>query len=413
MVERESIRGGIVLLTLNDLLKAQENLQGITHITNLDYSTTFSRIAGADVYLKTENLQKTGSFKIRGAYNKIAQLSEEEKARGVIAASAGNHAQGVAFASRRAGIQSSIVMPEGTPLSKVAATKGYGAHVVLHGQVYDDAYQKAREIQENTGATFIHAFDDLQVIAGQGTIGLEILAELPETEIMFVPIGGGGLASGVAAAAKLTNPSVKIIGVEAEGAACFKASREQGKKCNLTSAHTIADGIAVKCPGELTYQLLEQYLDDVVTVTDEEIASTILLLLERAKLMVEGAGAAALAAILYHKYPVVDKKTVAVISGGNIDVNMISLIIEKGLVKTGRRIGISTTMMDKPGNLQDFLQSIAKERGNIISIEHDRAQAYLPVDKARVKTVLEIQGKEHLEKIINSLESKGFKVEFL
>ncbi len=401
------------MLTLNDLLKAQENLQGITHITNLDYSTTFSRIAGADVYLKTENLQKTGSFKIRGAYNKIAQLSEEEKARGVIAASAGNHAQGVAFASRRAGIQSSIVMPEGTPLSKVAATKGYGAHVVLHGQVYDDAYQKAREIQENTGATFIHAFDDLQVIAGQGTIGLEILAELPETEIMFVPIGGGGLASGVAAAAKLTNPSVKIIGVEAEGAACFKASREQGKKCNLTSAHTIADGIAVKCPGELTYQLLEQYLDDVVTVTDEEIASTILLLLERAKLMVEGAGAAALAAILYHKYPVVDKKTVAVISGGNIDVNMISLIIEKGLVKTGRRIGISTTMMDKPGNLQDFLQSIAKERGNIISIEHDRAQAYLPVDKARVKTVLEIQGKEHLEKIINSLESKGFKVEFL
>lgn len=401
------------MLTLNDLLKAQKNLQGITHITNLDYSTTFSRIAGADVYLKTENLQKTGSFKIRGAYNKIAQLSEEEKARGVIAASAGNHAQGVAFASRRAGMQSSIVMPEGTPLSKVAATKGYGAHVVLHGQVYDDAYQKAREIQENTGATFIHAFDDLQVIAGQGTIGLEILAELPETEIMFVPIGGGGLASGVAAAAKLTNPSVKIIGVEAEGAACFKASREQGKKCNLTSAHTIADGIAVKCPGELTYQLLEQYLDDVVTVTDEEIASTILLLLERAKLMVEGAGAAALAAILYHKYPVVDKKTVAVISGGNIDVNMISLIIEKGLVKTGRRIGISTTMMDKPGNLQDFLQSIAKERGNIISIEHDRAQAYLPVDKARVKTVLEIQGKEHLEKIINSLESKGFKVEFL
>lgn len=413
MVDRERIRGGIILLSLNELQKARQNLKGITHITNLDYSTTFSRIAGANVYLKTENLQKTGSFKIRGAYNKIAQLNEEEKARGVIAASAGNHAQGVAFASSRAGINSCIVMPEGTPLSKVAATKDYGAHVVLHGQIYDDAYQKAREIQENTQATFIHAFDDLQVIAGQGTIGLEILDELPDTDIIFVPIGGGGLASGIAAAAKLTNPSVKIIGVEAEGAACFKASKEQGKMCNLTSAHTIADGISVKCPGELTYKLLEQYLDDVVTVTDEEIASTILLLLERAKLMVEGAGAVSMAAILYNKYPVVDKKTVAVISGGNIDVNMISLIIEKGLVKTGRRVCLSTTMMDKPGNLQAFLQSIAKERGNIITIEHDRAQAYLPVDKARVRTILEIQGQEHVKRIIHSLEDKGFEVEFL
>lgn len=398
-------------LNINKLKEAQEKLAGVIHRTSLDLSNTFSRISGASVYLKTENLQKTGSFKIRGAYNKLASLSGEERLKGVIAASAGNHAQGVAYAAHSAGINSVIVMPETAPISKVLATRGYGAQVVLHGQVYDDAYQKAREIQSSSGAVFVHAFDDPLIIAGQGTLGLEILEELPDVELIFVPIGGGGLASGIALAAKLQNPKIRVIGVEAAGAACFKASREAGKRCTLTSAGTIADGIAVKCPGEHTFQILNKYLDDVVTVDDEETASTILLLLERAKLIVEGAGAVSLAAILYQKYPVAGKKVVAVLSGGNIDVNFISLIIEKGLVKAGRHIRLSTIISDRPGSLQSFLQVIAQERGNIINISHERAQAYLPIDQTRVEAVIETQGLEHGEKIVQALRRKGFSVE--
>jgi len=400
------------VVDIKDIQIARENLEGIIHKTNLDHSTTFSRMTGTQVYIKTENLQKTGSFKIRGAYNKIASLSAGERKRGVIAASAGNHAQGVAFAATKAGIKSTIVMPEGAPISKVLATRNYGAEVILHGQVYDDAYNKAKEIQASTGATYVHAFDDPAVIAGQGTIGLEILDDSPETEAIIVPIGGGGLAAGVAVAAKAINPKIKVIGVEAAGAACYKNSKEAGKLCSLTTASTIADGIAVKCPGDLTFELLEKYLDDVVTVDDEEIASTILLLLERAKLIVEGAGAVSLAALLYHKIPLTGLgKVAAVLSGGNIDVNFISLIIEKGMVKAGRHIRMATTIVDKPGRLQSFLAVIAQERGNIISITHDRAQAYLPVDKARVEAVVETQGREHSRRIIQALQSKGFLVE--
>ncbi len=401
------------MIELKDILEARENLKGITHLTNLDLSTTFSNMSGAKVYLKTENLQKTGSFKIRGAYNKVAQLSEKDAQRGVIAASAGNHAQGVALAAAKAGIPSVIVMPEGAPLSKVMATRDYGAQVVLHGQVYDDAYQKAKEIQRSTEATFIHAFDDPYVIAGQGTIGLEILDQFPELDMVFVPIGGGGLASGVALAVKSLKPQVKVIGVEAEGAPCMKVSREAGRICKLTSASTIADGIAVKCPGNLTFDLIQQYVDDIVTVDDEEIASTILLLLERAKLVVEGAGAVALASVLYHKYPVASKNVAVVVSGGNIDVNFISRIIEKGLVKAGRHIRLATAMIDKPGSLQAFLHVIAQERGNVISINHDRTRARLPLDQAVVEAVVETQSKEHGERIIQALEHKGFKVELV
>lgn len=399
------------MLDLKDIKKAQENLLDVVHRTDLDMSNTFSRMSGAKVFLKMENLQKTGSFKIRGAYNKMTYLSTEDRQKGVIAASAGNHAQGVAFAAHKSGINSTIVMPETAPLSKVLATRGYGAQVVLHGQVYDDSYQKAREIQLSTGAAFIHAFDDPLVIAGQGTVGLEILEELSDVEIIMVPVGGGGLASGIALAAKLQNPRIKVIGVEAAGAACFKASREAGERCTLTSAGTIADGIAVKCPGQYTFELMNKYLDDVVTVDDEETASTILLLLERAKLIVEGAGAVSLAAILYNKYPAAGKKVVSVLSGGNIDVNFISLIIEKGLVKAGRHIRMSTIMSDKPGSLQSFLQVIAQERGNVITINHDRAQAYLPIDQARVEAVIETQGIEHGEKIMQAIKRRGFKVE--
>ena len=289
------------MVKLQDVWEARENLTHIIHQTRLDLSFTFSELSGNEVYLKTENLQKTGSFKIRGAYNKIASLTPQEREKGVIAASAGNHAQGVAFGATKAGIPSTIVMPEGAPLAKVVATRGYGANVVLHGGVYDDAYQKALELQKETGATFVHAFDDPEVIAGQGTIGLEIVDELPDIDTILVPVGGGGLISGIAVAVKSLKPKVKIIGVEAQGAASVLASREKGELYALTSASTIADGIAVKCPGKLTFELIQEYVDDIVTVSDEEIASTMLLLLERAKLVAEGSGAAALAALVYQK----------------------------------------------------------------------------------------------------------------
>lgn len=399
-------------ISFADIEKAGERLRNIIHATNLEKSATFSRMTAAEVFLKMENLQKTGSFKIRGAYNKIASLNALEKERGVIAASAGNHAQGVAMAARESGINACIVMPETAPITKVLATREYGAQVVLHGQNYDEAYHKAREIQSCSGATFIHAFDDPMVIAGQGTLGIEIYRQLPEMEMIFVPVGGGGLASGVAIAAKHLNPRIKVIGVEAEGAACLLQSRMAGQRKTLTDMSTIADGIAVKCPGELTYALLEKYLDDVVTVNDEEIAGTILQCLERAKIVVEGAGAAALAAVLYGKTQARNKKVTAVISGGNIDVNFISLIIEKGLMKAGRHMRLATLMPDKPGKLQAFLQIIAQERGNIISINHDRGQAFMPIDQARVEAVVETQGHDHGERIIHALESRGFKPEF-
>lgn len=398
------------MVELQKVWQARENLAGIIHQTNLDLSFTFSELSGNKVYLKTENLQKTGSFKIRGAYNKIASLGREEKEKGVIAASAGNHAQGVAFGASRAGIVSTIVMPEGAPLSKVVATRGYGANVILHGGVYDDAYNKALEIQKETGATFVHAFDDPEVIAGQGTIGLEILDELPDVDAILVPIGGGGLISGIAVAVKNLKPSVKIIGVEAEGAACVLASRQTGDRETLPSALTIADGIAVKCPGTVTFDLIQKYMDDVVTVSDEEIASTILLLLERSKLVAEGSGAAALAALVYRKNLLKDQKVAVLISGGNIDVNFMSRIIEKGLVKTGRNVKLVTAILDKPGNLQHFLSIIAENKANVISIFHDRLDPNLPLNKAQVEVVLETQSGEHVAQLIANLKKQGYGV---
>ncbi|NMA00928.1 MAG: threonine ammonia-lyase [Clostridia bacterium] len=399
------------MVSLQDVYQARENLTGIIHKTNLDLSHTFSEIAGNLVFLKTENLQKTGSFKIRGAYNHIVSLSPEERAKGVIAASAGNHAQGVAYGATRAGIPSTIVMPEGAPISKLIATQGYGAKVILHGNVYDDAYNKALEIQKEQGATFVHAFDNREVIAGQGTIGLEILDEVPDIDAILVPIGGGGLISGIAVAVKALKPGVKIIGVEAAEAACFKTSRGRGKLCNLEKAHTIADGIAVKCPGELTYNLVERYVDDIVTVSDGEIASTIMLLLERAKLVAEGAGATALAALIYKKTQLRNKKIAAVISGGNIDMNFISRIIEKGLVKTGRNVKLKAIITDKPGNLQQFLRIIAENKANVIAINHDRSKEEIPLDQAVVQIVLETQSSEHVNIIVKNLNNAGFLTE--
>ena len=398
-------------LSLEEVNKAAHRLAGVINSTDLMSSRTFSNLANNQVYLKPENLQRTGSFKIRGAYNKIAKLSAEEQAAGVIASSAGNHAQGVALAATEGDIKSTIVMPEQAPIAKVTATKNYGAEVILHGQVYDDAYQKAKEIQEQTGATFIHPFNDLDIMAGQGTIALEIIEELPETDIILVPIGGGGLISGIATAVKELKAEVKIIGVESSAAAAMESSLAQGQVSKLASANTIADGIAVKEPGELTYNICQKYVDDIITVTDDEVANAILMLLERSKLTVEGAGAVTVAALLNQKLDVSNKNVVALLSGGNIDFNMISRIIERGLVKAGRRIRLQTNLLDKPGNLQALLAEIAELGANVISIEHHHYQASISIEETEVELELETRHQQHAEQICNSLKESGYEIE--
>ena len=395
------------LLTLADVQQAYHAMANIVHHTSLDKSTTFSNMAGYDVYLKLENLQKTGSFKIRGAYNKIYSLSNEEKAKGVIAASAGNHAQGVAYAARMANIKSTIVMPENAPLAKVMATRAYGAEVVLSGMVYDVAFQKAQQLEKEQGQTFIHAYNDNHVIAGQGTIGLEILETLEDVSAIVVPIGGGGLIAGIALAVKELAPHVKIYGVQAQGAPAMYMSKKSHTRKTTPDAVTIADGIAVKVPGDLTFEIIEKYVDDIVVVDDEAIASTILMMLERAKLMVEGAGAVGLAAILNHKIPG-KGKVVNIVSGGNVDVNFISRIIERGLVKAGRRIKISTLINDRPGILQHLLTIIADTRANVIHVWHDRIEQNVPIGKAVVEISLETRDVLHTEQILTNLRQYGY-----
>lgn len=401
-----------IKISLREVQEAHRVMQGVVHRTPLDRSKTFSSMAGYDVYLKLENLQKTGSFKIRGAYNKIRQLTDEEKGKGVIAASAGNHAQGVAYAATMAGVKSTIVMPEVAPLAKIMATRGYGAEVVLKGAVYDDAYQKAQEIQAESGQSFIHAFNDYSVIAGQGTIGLEILEDLSDVSTIVAPIGGGGLIAGVALAVKEMAPHVKIYGVQAQGAPAMYMSKQAHMVKTTPDAVTMADGIAVKVPGDLTFEIIDQYVDDIVTVDDEATSSTILMLLERAKLMVEGAGAVSLAAILHGKIPA-DGKVVSVISGGNIDVNFISRIIERGLVKAGRRVRISAVINDKPGTLQHLLTVIAKLQANVINVYHERIERNVPIGKAVVEISLETRDALHTEKILTNLRREGFSAQVI
>ena len=395
-------------ITLADIYAARECLKGVIHRTDLVPNTTLSEMTGSDIYLKLENLQKTGSFKIRGAFNKICNLSSTEKQAGVIASSAGNHAQGVALAASTYGIMSTIVMPTCAPLAKITATKSYGAEVILHGSVYDDAYTKAMEIQRQTGATFIHPFDDPYVIAGQGTIALEILDELPNVDAILVPIGGGGIVAGIAMAAKAIKPSVKIIGVEPTNAASMKESSLAGKIITLSSASTIADGIAVKTPGELTYDIVREYVDEFVTVEEDEIANAILVLMERCKLIAEGAGAAPVAALLNGKIDLPGKKLAAVISGGNIDVNMLSRIVDKGLAKAGRKTELTTIIPDKPGQLQGLLKSIADLSANVVEVHHNRIGNEVELGAARVDLVLETQDGEHLTTIIDELIKKGY-----
>ncbi|WP_345947261.1 threonine ammonia-lyase [Natroniella acetigena] len=390
-------------ITLEVIKEAAQRLTGVIHKTELDYSTTFSKISNNDVYLKLENLQRTGSFKIRGAYNKIANLSQEEKGYGVIASSAGNHAQGVALAATEYGIKSTIVMPEGTSIAKVAATKNYGSKVVLAGNVYDESYLKAKELCQETGATFLHPFNDRDIIAGQGTIGLEVIEQLADLDLILVPIGGGGLISGIALAIKELKPEVEIVGVEAENAASMKDSLGQGRIVALDSAVTIADGIAVKEPGSLTYKICQEYIDRIITVSEEEITEAILMLLERAKLVVEGSGAVTVAAVLSQKLNINNKKVVAVISGGNIDFNIIARIIERGLVKAGRRVKLKTSIKDQPGNLQRLLRKVAQLEANVISIHHNRYHPKLCIGQVEVELELETKNREHSKHVYRLL----------
>ena len=362
----------------------------------------------ADIILKTENLQVTGSFKVRGAAYKISQLSDEEKQRGVIACSAGNHAQGVALAATKAGAKSLICLPDNAPISKIEATKKYGADVCLVPGVYDDAYNRALELRDEEGYTFVHPFNDEDVIAGQGTIGLEILEQVPDLDAVIVPVGGGGLISGVAYAIKQLNPNVKVYGVQAAGAPSMVNSVKEGKVKRLASVTTIADGIAVKEPGDLTYELVSQYVDDLVTVTDDEVAAAILALIEQQKLCAEGAGAVSVAAAMFNKVPVAGKKVVCLVSGGNIDVTILSRVIDRGLLKSGRTLSIQVNLVDKPGQLQGVANCIADAGGNVTYINHEKATEDMSITDAYLRITMETKNFEHIDEILHALSEAGF-----
>ena len=362
----------------------------------------------ADIILKTENLQVTGSFKVRGAAYKISQLSDEEKARGVIACSAGNHAQGVALAATKAGAKSLICLPDNAPISKVEATQKSGADVCLVPGVYDDAYNKALELRDSEGYTFVHPFNDEDVIAGQGTIGLEILEQVPDVDAVIVPVGGGGLISGVAYAIKALNPNVKVYGVQAAGAPSMVNSVKEGKIKRLASVTTIADGIAVKEPGDLTFDIVSQYVDELVTVTDDEVAAAILALIEQQKLCAEGAGAVSVAAAMFNKVPVAGKKVVCLVSGGNIDVTILSRVIDRGLLKSGRTLSIQVNLVDKPGQLQGVANCIADAGGNVTYINHEKATEDMSITDAYLRITMETKNFEHIDEILTALSDNGF-----
>ncbi len=394
--------------TLQDIQHARKRLQGIIQETPVDYSSTFSSLSNNEIYLKLENLQKTGSFKLRGAFNKLANLTNEERVRGVIAASAGNHAQGVAYAARYHDAPCTIVMPESASLAKISATQGYGARVVLHGSNYDEAYAYALQLKAEQQLTYVHAFDDADIIAGQGTIGLEILEQLPHVKAIVVPMGGGGLATGLAIAVKSTHPNVKIFGVEAMAAACFRHSFDVGHLEGVAPTHTIADGIAVGQPGQLTYDLAQQYIDDVITVEEEEISRSMVMLMERSKLVVEGSGAAAVAAVIYNKIPENLGQVVVILSGGNVDVTVLSRIIEHGLIESGRYLRLAVTLPDKPGALRDILGVFASLGANVLTVSHHRVGPKILLGQTEVEIDLETKDRNHIELIYRTLRDKGY-----
>lgn len=396
------------MLTLDKIYHAAFVLKNVIRRTDLIYAPNIN--SESKIYLKTENLQVTGSFKVRGAYYKISQLSQEEKAKGVIACSAGNHAQGVALAAAKSGIKSLICLPDGAPISKVEATKSYGAAVCLVEGVYDDAYQKALQLKDEKGYTFIHPFDDENVIAGQGTIGLELLDQLSDVDVVIVPVGGGGLISGVAYAIKSLNPNIKVYGVQAIGAASMLNSINHNKIERLNSVSTIADGIAVKEPGKLTFEMCRKYVDDIVTVTDDEISTAILTLIEQQKLISEGAGAVSVAAALFNKVPVKGKKVICLVSGGNIDVTILSRVIKRGLLKSGRTYALNIELLDKPGQLKGVSNIIAELGANVISINHDRTSESSDINGCLLRIVLETRNYEHIEEIRNALIDAGYNI---
>ena len=396
------------MLTIEKVYDAQKALTGVARKTDVIFAPKLC--PGTELYLKTENLQVTGSFKLRGAYYKMTCLSEEERARGVIACSAGNHAQGVALAAQKNGIKAVICLPDGAPISKVEATKSYGAEVCLVEGVYDDAYQKALQLRDEKGYSFLHPFNDVDVIAGQGTIALEILEQLPEADAVLVPIGGGGLISGIAYTLKTLKPSIKIYGVEAKGAPCMKNAIEHGSLEKLPSVSTIADGIAVKQPGDLTYDICSKYVDEIVTVTDDEISAAILALMETQKLVAEGAGAVSVAAALFNKVDLKGKKAVCVVSGGNIDVAILSRVINRGLLMSGRNCELHIELLDRPGQLKGVTQIIAEQGGNVTSVRHERACEGSDVNGCCLRIVLETRNFEHIEQIKKALQEKGFKL---
>ena len=402
------------MLSLSDIEAARDRIDGVVRHTPLEYSYTFSEWTGADVHLKLENFQRTGAFKIRGAMNRITTLTDEQRSAGVVTASAGNHAQGVALAATRAGVDSKIVMPEHAPISKVKATRRYGGEVVLFGADYDEAQAKAHEIEAEEGRTYVHAFDDEYVMAGQGTIGLEIIEDCPEVETVIVPIGGGGLISGIATAIKAIEPDVRVIGVQAEGASSVVESLRKGEIHQIEAVDTVADGIATRSVGEKPFEIIRERVDEVVTVSDAEIALALTVLLEREKALVEGAGAVALAALLSGAIDYEpDETIVPALCGGNIDLNVLTTVLVRGLIQLGRYLKIRTVLKDRPGALQGLIDIIAEQQANIYAIHHDRTSKRIGVSDTEVEIELETRGDDHVAELVATLESEGYRVDIL
>lgn len=396
------------MLTLDKIYHASYVLKDVIRRTELIHAPTIN--TKCNIYLKPENLQLTGSFKVRGSYYKISQLSEEEKSKGVIACSAGNHAQGVALAATKNGIKSIICLPDCAPISKVEATKNYGAEICLVEGVYDDAYKRAIELRDEHGYTFIHPFDDVDVIAGQGTIALELVEQKKDIDAVIVPIGGGGLISGIAFALKSLNPNIKVYGVQAAGAPSMKNSVEHKKIERLAGVSTIADGIAVKEPGQNTFDICSKYVDGIVTVTDDEVSSAILAMLEKHKIITEGAGAVAVAAAMFDKIPVEGKNVVCIVSGGNIDVNILDRVIKRGLMKSGRSAILTIELLDKPGQMQEVTRIIAEHGGNITGVHHERNSANTEINGCFIRISLETRNFDHTNTIKAALHKAGFRI---
>jgi threonine dehydratase len=402
------------MLSLEDVRAAAERIRGTVRWTPMEYSHGFAESTGAEVHLKLEQFQRTGAFKLRGATNRIATLTEAERERGVVTASAGNHAQGVALAASRAGVDATIVMPEYAPISKVQATEGYGAQVVLHGTDYSEAGERAKEIGREEGRFYLHAFDDGDVMAGQGTIGLEIIEDLPAVDTVVVPVGGGGLISGVATALEGVDPSVRVVGVQAEGAATVADSLEAGHPIEREAVDTIADGIAVRRVGDRPFEVIRERVDEVVTVSDREIAMAITRLLEREKVLAEGAGAAGLAALLEGRFDVEHGETVVpLICGGNIDPNVLTTVLMRGQVQSGRYLRIRTVLQDRPGALEELTAVLSALRANIFAIRHERTSRDVAMNSAEVEIDLETRGHDHVTEIIDSLQQRDYPVEVL